>query len=306
MSTSAPDLSLASKAYQVISSPFRLLHSIIPRVSYEITVATSSGSRLLYLRTEIGSPIGRETNVSTSPIIVKASGSFSQFKKLPPELRSKIWEYALSESRIFLPVDEAVPGWRPVNFTHKPPAVRQTCREARRVSEWLGAIGFGQNRTAMKGLWFNFQSDILYLNTRYLLENAEELFPAINARVRNVALDWDALYVEEYDTDEVWERVLRDVIYDFPRCNRIILVQTTGDLPAGDITFFPIQDNEDWEINDCNCWGDAQTFIDLKWRSSKLLRELRITEEWLPSIEAVEAVPVRRKHVCWCKVYDII
>ncbi|KAF4458152.1 hypothetical protein FALBO_15067 [Fusarium albosuccineum] len=289
MSTSAPDPSLASKVYQVISSPFRLLHSIIPRVSYEVTVATSSGSRLLNLRTELGSPISQETDDSTSSVVVEAPKTFPQFKKLPPELRSKIWEYALSEPRIFWPGENHA-SWETINFVHKPPAARQTCHEARQVSQKLGVMAFGQSGTIKKGLWFNLSSDILYLDKICFLTN-NELLPTVREEVRNVALDWDeCCYFDDYSG------LLRDILGAFPRCRKIIFVERTGELLLGGIAFFAMQDEEEctWSDEDWK-WGDVKEGMSLEWRSKKLLKELGITEKQLPSIEAVEAIPVRQK-----------
>ncbi|KAJ3527179.1 hypothetical protein NM208_g10831 [Fusarium decemcellulare] len=300
VSTSAPDPSLASKAYQAISSPFRLLYSIIPRVSYEITLATRSGSRLLYLRTELGSPISQETDHSTSPVVVEAPKTFPQFKKLPPELRSKIWECALSEPRIFWPGENRA-SWETMNFVHKPPAARQTCHEARQVSQKLGVVAFGQNGTIKKGLWFNLLSDILYLDRRCFLTN-DELLPTVREEVRNVALDWDeCCYFDDY------AGLLRDILGAFPRCRRVIFVERTDELLLGGIAFFAIQDEEEctWFDEDWK-WGAVKEDMRQDWCSEDLLEELDITEDQLPSIEAVEAAPVRqKKSICRCREEDV-
>lgn len=99
-----------------------------------------------------------------------------RFNELSLELRMKIWKLAMPCGCLFEPkVDIRQPQARhqhiasdplPVTlrWKHEPPALRAVCRESRRASDIIGGFKFGRMGNTRRGYWFNYESDIVYIN----------------------------------------------------------------------------------------------------------------------------------------------
>ncbi|KAF4953989.1 hypothetical protein FSARC_12277 [Fusarium sarcochroum] len=249
----------------------------LPVGSYEVT--KTAGSRIFHNKVELPAQATIETE-NPSPTITSAPTTFPQFKKLPIELRSKIWDYAMqNESRIFYPHkdydhDNEI---QQVHVAHKPPAIRQVCQEARRMSGKRGMFIFGMERSTVKGLWFDFSSDILYIRYKY-----NDIEDDVEDMARNVAIDWCGCEI-----GQDWEALLRYILGTYPMCERLILVVRFDLELFGNIKLFAIPDEERVTNADQRQWGQVKEEITKEW--------LGITKTQLPSIEAMEIVPVRRK-----------
>ncbi|KAM0564099.1 hypothetical protein ACHAPJ_000308 [Fusarium lateritium] len=248
----------------------------LPVGSYEVTVTNAEGTRIFHNKIDLPAQIADTANAKTFP----------QFKKLPFELRSKIWHYSMqNESRIFYPTDyDHEHEIHQVSFAHKPPATRQVCQEARLISKKRGMSIFGTEQTSLKGLWFDFFSDILYISNK---DNVGEY--GVEDMVRNVALDWRG-----YGIDHNWKKLLRHIKNAYPLCERLILVVRYDFELYGDVRFFTILDEE--EVTGASgrqkqAWGRMKEEIVKEWRG----KMQRITEAQLPTIEAVEVVPERER-----------
>lgn len=96
--------------------------------------------------------------------------SFPRFKKLPPEIRRKIWVEALPAPRIYEP-DNNDEYWsldKGTRFFHEyyPPRVRQTCKEAYEACMSVGRFTFGCfGNSNIRGLWYNDTRDAIYYAT---------------------------------------------------------------------------------------------------------------------------------------------
>ncbi|KID84382.1 hypothetical protein MGU_08344 [Metarhizium guizhouense ARSEF 977] len=100
-----------------------------------------------------------------------------RFNELPLELRMEIWKLAMPCGRLFEPkVDIRQPQARhqhiasdplPVTlrWKHEPPALRAVCRESRQASDIIGGFKFGRMGNTRRGYWFNYESDIVYINS---------------------------------------------------------------------------------------------------------------------------------------------
>ena len=112
-----------------------------------------------------------------------------QFRDLPLEIRELIWEYALSDSRVFhvkqvvaepyrhqtaSPLDPR-PGRILFHKEHRPLVATQVCTEARRVAWRIGCFLFRRpGHDAHPGIWCNPRSDVLYID-----RNARNAFPVV-------------------------------------------------------------------------------------------------------------------------------
>ncbi|KAM0437706.1 hypothetical protein ACHAPT_002071 [Fusarium lateritium] len=292
---------LASKASRALLSPFRLLSSLVPGLAFthEVRLATVNGTELFYMKTEVQVPIASELSVPSPPLDVGSSTAFPQFSRLPKAIRVKIWKYALSEPRIFWHDLDAPPcvTWQPTWVNHKPPGARLSCQEARELSEWCGLMAFGTRTSATMrighkdaatmGLWFNPSSDIIYWDHTDLFGLSAPVLEV----ARNLALD-----VERCLVHFGWGDLLQAVIEACPGCERILLVERDYDLPKGDITFIPMQDDEAMSI-DSRRWGDVREFIYQAWRGEDNMRAMRamfIEEENLPTIGLVKAITAHK------------
>jgi 2EXR family len=127
-----------------------------------------------------------------------------QFMDLPLEIRELIWEYSLTEERVFhikeikfWPATSAPIGGR-IQFhqEYRPPVVTQVCSESRKVAWRIGCFLFTRpGHYQHPGIWFNPKSDILYIdrNQRNALVTEGTVpgvvIPGLD-RVENVALEW--------------------------------------------------------------------------------------------------------------------
>ncbi|KAJ4272097.1 hypothetical protein NW762_000807 [Fusarium torreyae] len=254
----------------------------LPVGSYEVTVTNAEGTRISHNKIDLPAQIAG------------AATTFPHFEKLPAELRSKIWEHSIqNESRVFCPAgydeDREVQHF---SFAHKPPAIRQVCREARQMSKKHSMFIFGISGSTRGALWFNTVGDIIYNqdNEEADTSGIEPNYKDIMSAARNVALD----FPQNYN----WENLLESLVTDYRRCETLFLVLGCDEIPTGDIAFFSIPDDEQaWSVNidDEETWGQVKENINKAWRKKKLLRKLHITEAQLPSIKVVEALPVRKK-----------
>ncbi|KAF7519960.1 hypothetical protein G7054_g12915 [Neopestalotiopsis clavispora] len=93
--------------------------------------------------------------------------SFPRFNDLPAELRIAIWKEALPAPRQLTVLVYAFPGFKlaPLNRaeTARPPALPQTCQEARRVFRESGyVLAFrDEDNAADPGVWFHPGRDVL-------------------------------------------------------------------------------------------------------------------------------------------------
>lgn len=169
-----------------------------------------------------------------------------------------------------------------VNFAHKPPAVRQVCREARKVSDTRGRFSFGWDGTHLMSLWFDFHSDILFDEGLTLAELKLPYY------VRNVAKGHD-------DARELQEAEnLQSFLGQYPQCQKIIFVWSGGMAELdGDVKFYPMHDGEPLGGSDKN-WKNLKARINRAWRKASFLKKCKLTEDQLPIIEAVECTLVEK------------
>lgn len=207
-----------------------------------------------------------------------AATAFTRLKKFPAEIRKEIWELSLNDSRVFWPNDaRAGKFYTGVNFAHKPPAVRQVCRESRQVSQARGGVSFREGDSITGGLWFDFFSDILYM-----FSNIGRAYTVAIHNTRNVALVWPDV------------RVLRNLhrikefIREYSKCRRIIIISTAGHMDEwSDMEFYPLEEGDyiDYAPED---WVSLKDALERSWREENTLRYLGVTEEQLPKIKAME------------------
>ncbi|RFN54805.1 hypothetical protein FIE12Z_889 [Fusarium flagelliforme] len=269
----------------------------IPKGGYKVTITAADGTTVFHQVVEHPSQI--TLNISgTHPFpnqnAIPAT-TFPKFSRLPPEIRVKIWKFSLDQPRIFWPNrDYEKTDWlHGTNFDHKPPAVRQVCRESRKVSNSRGKFLFGSNDTLFASLWFDFHSDIFfdYLNDngsskRY--SDEEFVDPALTDQVRNVALSYGALNLEAI-------KRITTVLEKYPSCQRIIFVWSGREMkPYGDIRFYPISDDELLRGTKRN-WGEIKTRTNRTWRKERPLSKTKFTEDQLPVIEAAECIFVEKE-----------
>ncbi|KAK1723983.1 hypothetical protein CaCOL14_003056 [Colletotrichum acutatum] len=96
--------------------------------------------------------------------------SFPQFKKLPPEIRRKIWVEALPAPQIYEP-DSHEGNWysdKGTRFFHEYyyTRVREACKEAYEACMSFGRFTFGCfGNSNIRGLWYNDARDAIYYAT---------------------------------------------------------------------------------------------------------------------------------------------
>ncbi|KAK2769403.1 hypothetical protein CKAH01_01010 [Colletotrichum kahawae] len=166
------------------------------------------------------------SNVDVSdPEQIQSVATFHYFCKLPPELRIKIWNAALPESRTIELTGDVLESLsdtaRLVNLP-KPPAIRGVCREAWEITQknWVYSLGlryeeFGEN---FPGFWFDPDTDVIW---DWLWWNREFENGQFFQRVRNlVTCSQDVCLEENIDRvlDSFWDllpNIRRLVIVDF-------------------------------------------------------------------------------------------
>ncbi|KAJ4003334.1 hypothetical protein NW752_011788 [Fusarium irregulare] len=273
----------------------------IPKGGYKVTVTGAMTLGTVVWRHESEHPSQITLNIGDThpdhPVenAIPAT-TFSKFKQLPPEIRAKIWGFSLDQPRVFWPSSqyEDYGIMHCTNFAHKPPAVRQACREARKLSDRRGEFSFGWNGTLCSSLWFDFTSDIL-LHHHYDEDlDPKQLDSKFRGRVRNVALR----HYEAFELEDA--KLLKRFLRKYPRCKKIIFVwSATRMTPVGDIKLYPIPDNELLDDGEGNCdknWGELKALFKETWREELPLTKWKITANQLPIIEAAECIYVEKKH----------
>ncbi|KAI1023616.1 hypothetical protein LB503_001066 [Fusarium chuoi] len=285
MSSLVPTLSLSSKIYKAVISPFQKLQLLFPRVSGTVDVkfTTQDGQKLLHLKAEIG---GASKGFATTNC---ATTKFHKFNKLPVELRTTIWRLSFRKLRIFRlgPIPENnETGCTRIIFPHKPPASAQACRECQALFKGEARQLFGLNIGIYKSLWFLPSTDIFYWDKemvcRYLLPGTDEIDD-----VWNVAVKWPD--IEESDVK--LDRLLEDVREMFPDCKRLIFVMRHQPLLDTDVSFIQIKDDDEMHIRwhgDWSSWGDIKRDIHEYWPKYK-----HEDHTVVPMMEAVEVMRVR-------------
>ncbi|CAJ0546135.1 Ff.00g096080.m01.CDS01 [Fusarium sp. VM40] len=237
--------------------------------SYQTTAISSPGSTVS--QDEIIPPQSGVFQIVNSRLsnIPVAATAFTRFKELPAEIRKEIWELSLNDPRVFWPNDaRAGKYYTGVNFAHKPPAVRQVCRESRQVSQARGGFSFREGDSIMGGLWFDFFSDILYM-----FSNIGRDYTVAIHNTRNVALVWPDV------------RVLRNLprmkefIREYPKCRRIILISTAGHMDEwSDMEFYPLEEGDyiDYAPED---WASLKYASERFWREESARRYLGVNEK---------------------------
>ncbi|KAF6811113.1 hypothetical protein CSOJ01_05918 [Colletotrichum sojae] len=179
-----------------------------------------------------------------------SKAEFRQFKKLPLELRNKIWKLALPGGRLFElsgpdshfhrimraahtdpnqanPVATArvAAGLPDMSVTaHKTPKIRLACREANNAFLEAGSFEFGLFGGSYKGVWFNHAEDILYLRAEPTNWTNIDM-----SRVVRVAIPHTKLLNKDNCVAKI------DVVLDhFTSCREVIMLQAV-----------------DWELRSC-------------------------------------------------------
>ncbi|KAF4996840.1 hypothetical protein FGRMN_4251 [Fusarium graminum] len=256
--------------------------------NYKITVAGPDGTVVSHHEMTLSSQVPQALDChSRCDTSATTPTTFPRFKHLPAELRVKIWNLSLNETRVFWPnnentYDDYCTG---VNISHKPPTVRQVCREARQVSQSRGAFSFGTGKVVMKGLWFDFFSDIIHDDDSF----DQKAYAPVIYNARNVSIFWHQA-MEFRDAQK-----LKHFLKRYPKCQTIFFVAPGGVIDfKEDIKFFTIQEDEYVE-EDQKTWGRIRDHIDRRWRRGDWLKYLGVTEAQLPRIEAVEAISLCKK-----------
>ncbi|KAM0246303.1 hypothetical protein ACHAP5_004776 [Fusarium lateritium] len=259
----------------------------VPAGCYKITITGPGDTTVCHHEIALLSGVTQTASFqSTYTTTTATSKTFPRFKELPAEIRRQIWELSLSEPRIFWPNYEVHnENFVGVSFSHKPPLMRQVCMEARQVSQARGVVSFGSHGSIMKGLWFDFFSDIIFMND---VSDENEFVQAVD-NARNVALIWhEALNLIDVKT-------LKRFIEKHPKCHRIIAIAAGDCIDCfSDMKLFTIQDKETFGF-DTEDWGTIRDRLYRAWRKKKALRLLGITEAQLPRIEAMEAISICKK-----------
>jgi hypothetical protein len=267
---------------------FRLIFPLL----YNTVNSQATGTQVFHEKIEIPSQVLLEKG-SPSSQVTSTPTTFPKFKELPGEIRSQIWVHAIqNDSRIFYPThydhDRELPH---VAFAHKPPPIRQVCRESRQISQKRGMFIFGTDRTTRKALWFDTFNDIMCdMNPAFdefdCMVAASDYDRVLNS-ARNVAVDW----MFQYDLKEL----LESVVNRFKSCQTIYLAHGIIEIPEGDIAFYAVPDEElvealKGELKPC---GQLKDEIRKFWHNQKVAQGSTITKAHFPSIVVVEAIPVR-------------
>ncbi|KAM0266007.1 hypothetical protein ACHAPA_007366 [Fusarium lateritium] len=269
----------------------------VPAGCYKITMTGPDGTTVcqneMALQSGVTQTASFQSMYTTATVTTETAttematpNTFPRFKELPAEIRRQIWALSLSEPRVFWPTEEVLSDYFVgVSVSHKPPAMRQVCLEARQVSQARGVFAFGSHGSIMKGLWFDFFSDIILMTD---VSDANEYVQAID-NARNVALFWR----EALDLLDI--QILKNFIGECPKCRRIIAITTGSCIDRfSDMKLFTIQDNETVE-RETEDWGTIRDKIHRAWRKESALQLLGITEAQLPRIEAMEAMSIGGK-----------
>ncbi|KAF4969404.1 hypothetical protein FZEAL_10229 [Fusarium zealandicum] len=273
-----PAPSLASQACQIISSPLRKLQSFLPR---------GPGHQLFRLEAEVGSPTTTAASNITRPTTERCPTAFPQFMNLPPQVRAMIWRYSIGCPRIFWINCHPHGDWNTsvaLKFNHKPRPSTQVCCESRKITHSNGAFCFGLYAGILKSLWFDFSTDIIYLDNERMTDMRMHAHYDEFEKVENVAINWPASFIRRGDLEEVAEALMV-----FSSCKRLILVMEHMELPEGDVCFLRVEDDDKINLGvQFEDWGYAE------WQVTWQLKRYRFPEGWkMPALEAVEVVPVR-------------
>ncbi|CZT08672.1 uncharacterized protein RAG0_13687 [Rhynchosporium agropyri] len=100
------------------------------------------------------------------------TAKFTLLMKLPPEIRIKIWKLNLTP-RIVCVEQKVLSLDRGIRYTSScpPPEMINVCKESRLIPEKSYKQAFVSTEDS-PGSWFNFDTDILYLNSKWPLYDA--------------------------------------------------------------------------------------------------------------------------------------
>jgi hypothetical protein len=150
-----------------------------------------------------------------------AAGKFTLFPQLPPEIRIRIWQHAISVPRIV-----EVKFNKDWQYKSKPPALLLCNKESRQ--ECLKAYSMGSNGSA----WLRFDWDILYLKQLDFSQDGRGFAK------RSSTLWWDPQ--DEDDVSDIWIGRPRDFEkIQSLAINREVLTQSTNDYQCVIRHFFP-------------------------------------------------------------------
>ncbi|KAF5676935.1 hypothetical protein FHETE_1942 [Fusarium heterosporum] len=259
----------------------------IPAGNHKITVTGPDGTVVSHHEITFSPEVLQTAYyLPTCDIAATAPTTFSRFRYLPAEIRLEIWNLSLNEARVFWPNNDNMydDRYTVANFSHKPPTVRQVCREARQVSQNRGTFSFGTESVITNGLWFDFFSDIIHDNGSF----EGIVFAPLIHNARNVSIFWD----EAMELKDAWK--FKDFLMHHPKCQTIFFVVPVGVLDfKQDIKFFTIQEDE--HVEGKKTWGSIRDRINRRWRREDWLKYLGVAEAQLPRIKAVEAMSLRKK-----------
>nr|XP_036585492.1 uncharacterized protein CTRU02_04353 [Colletotrichum truncatum]KAF6795543.1 hypothetical protein CTRU02_04353 [Colletotrichum truncatum] len=251
---------------------------------------------------------------------------FHLFKKLPLELRMKIWKFALPGGRIFelsgpdvhfhrlMRVTQPDPSQNnPVVNTriasglpdmaitaHKTPKLRLACKEANTAFLETGRFEFGLFGSHYKGVWFNHSEDILYLRA--------EPTSWINidmSRIVRVALPHTKLMNKDNCNAKI------DVILNyFTSCREIIMLQAVDweyrsclPHPRMPPKLYTLKDDDivsvhdypmemSTEIGNVAHWKDVKRIVEQLWKEH-VIQARGLSESRIPKFAGMEMLRAR-------------
>lgn len=136
---------------------------------------------------------------------------FSQFSRLPPEIRIRIWQLSVPRRLVTVVTDNLDSDPRSrfmrVNLSHGPPAVAMVCRESRQEVRRFGARMWPLADTCTGGrltwTWFDPGRDFLSLDQMSISPNWDVSFWKLLDAVENMVLGKEAYVQSQSDPDDL-------------------------------------------------------------------------------------------------------
>ena len=193
--------------------------------------------------------------------------TFHPFRRLPSEIREKIWRMAVPGGRFFEPSqeyfrryqvtaphhwtgeweddDDADEVWLNHTITklrkhYKNPVILAVCHESRQACQRMGDFEFGLFGSKRKGCWFNYTEDVVLVRTD-MLSNVK----ALNLHKVQVLAFSDDLFI----TDRECIRIIDAVATLVPLCREVLLcydIRPKGERNLGK----PGRHRSDWYMLD--------------------------------------------------------
>ncbi|KAF9879718.1 hypothetical protein CkaCkLH20_02529 [Colletotrichum karsti] len=249
---------------------------------------------------------------------------FHLFRKLPLELRMKIWKLALPGGRIFEVTGPDVHFHRLMRTTdpatttslanartasglpdmcitvHKTPKLRLACREANTAFKEAGGFEFGLFGGEYKGVWFNHAKDVLFLRGEPTNWTNVDM-----SRILRVAIPHTRFMNKESCT-----ATIDTILNQFTSCREVFMLQSVDwegrsclPHPRMPAKLWRLQDDDvighhdypmemSTEIGNVAVWRDVKRIVELLWREH-VVEVKGLSESKLPNLVGMEMLRAR-------------